>query len=105
MADEPKKDALVGNAADEKQVRSAKQKEQERALQEVEDLKFILGDKRGINFLRRMFVKTGLFRSSFTGNSTTFFNEGERNVGLWLSDECLKVNPAAYLQAIKKEDI
>jgi hypothetical protein len=35
----------------------------------------------------------GIARSSFTGNSTTFFNEGQRNVGLKVQAELVKYFP------------
>lgn len=42
---------------------------------------------------------TGIFRSSFTGNSETFFREGERNVGLKLLTEVTRDANDLYLTA------
>lgn len=50
--------------------------------QEVADLKWLMSDKRGRRIVWGLLEKTGLYRSSFTGNSATFFREGERNIGL-----------------------
>ena len=47
-------------------------------------LKSILKSKEGRWFLIRLLDATGVNSSSFTGNSTTFFNEGKRQVGLEL---------------------
>lgn len=44
----------------------------------------ILKSKEGRWFLMRLLDATGVNSSSFTGNSTTFFNEGKRQVGLEL---------------------
>ena len=44
----------------------------------------ILKNKEGRWFLMRLLDATGVNSSSFTGNSTTFFNEGKRQVGLEL---------------------
>lgn len=100
------KDALVHNAGDPEQVKKAEQKEKLQAQQDANDLLWLTSDERGINVLRRILGRCGLFELSFTGNSTTFFNEGKRDVGLWLTDEVLKVNPQAYLKAItKKEEV
>lgn len=49
---------------------------------EVGDLKWLMGSKRGRRFMWRLLDKTHLFASSMTGNSQTFFLEGERNIGL-----------------------
>lgn len=48
----------------------------------LDDFKFIMGDRRGRRYIWRLLSSTGVFRSSFTGNSETFFREGMRNVGL-----------------------
>ena len=44
----------------------------------------ILKSKEGRWFLMRLLDATGVNSSSFTGNSTTFFNEGKQQVGLEL---------------------
>lgn len=44
----------------------------------------LLKNKEGRWFLMRMLDATGINSNSFTGNSTTFFNEGKRQVGLEL---------------------
>ena len=50
--------------------------------QEADDVKWLKSDRRGRRLMWGLLEKTGLYRSSFTGNSETFFREGERNVGL-----------------------
>ena len=99
------KDAMVKNAGDPEQVRKASEAEKFADLQDEADMVWLTSDERGVNVLRRIFVKCGLFKISFTGNSSTFFNEGMREVGLWLSDEVLKANPQAYLRAITKKEV
>lgn len=54
------------------------------ARSEIDDLKWLMASKRGRRIVHRLLTRTGVFRSSFTGNSETFFREGERNIGLWL---------------------
>ena len=50
------------------------------------DWTWLMSQKRGRRLVWRLLSQTGLFRSSFTGsNSQTFFNEGQRNVGLWIT--------------------
>lgn len=61
--------------------------------QEVNDLKNVMSDKSGRRFVWSLLEKTGLYRSSMTGNSQTFFLEGQRNIGLMLiaqiNEHCL----------------
>lgn len=52
------------------------------ALKKVSDWKWLMSQARGRRLIWRLLEETGLYRSSFTGNSETFFREGERNVGL-----------------------
>lgn len=51
-------------------------------LLEIDDFKFVMEDKRGRRFIWRLLEKCGVFHSSYTGDSGTFFKEGQRNVGL-----------------------
>lgn len=49
---------------------------------EADDIKWLMSHKQGRRIVWGLLEKTGLYRSSFTGNSETFFREGARNVGL-----------------------
>lgn len=56
-------------------------------LQDDADLRWIMGSRQGRRFVFRRLSSMGLYRSSYTGNSETFFREGMRNVGLqWMAD-------------------
>lgn len=61
---------------------------------EVNDLKSVMATPNGRRFVWRLLEKTGLYKSSMTGNSQTFFLEGQRNIGLYLlaqiNDHCLE---------------
>ena len=97
-----KKDAFVGNAADPKQVKDAKFKEKLKEEQELDDVKFILDSPQGRRFFWRYLSKCGVFTTSFTGNSTTYFNEGSRNIGLMLMEDIMNVDPDAYSMMLKE---
>ena len=60
---------------------------------EVSDLRALMSTPAGRRFMWRLLEKTGLYKSSMTGNSQTFFLEGQRNIGLFLlaqvNDHCL----------------
>ena len=57
-----------------------------------DDLKWLMSGPRGRRIVNRILVWCGIWRTSFTGNSETFFREGMRNIGLMLlgpiSDTC-----------------
>lgn len=69
---------------------------------EVEDFKWLAAHKQGRRFLWRLMELTGQHRSSMTGNSHTFYNEGARAVGLVLMEEFHKHSLDAYVQMVKE---
>ena len=48
----------------------------------AEDIKWLMSSPRGRRIVWRILGITGIYRSSFTGNSETFFREGGRSIGL-----------------------
>jgi hypothetical protein len=80
------------NAGDEPQVKDRRSKAKIARDAEVEALRVLLSDPRFRAFLGRTMTACGLFKQSFTGNSNTFFNEGTRNVGLWLMREATEAD-------------
>jgi hypothetical protein len=50
----------------------------------------------------RMLCTTGMRRSSYTGNSETYFREGERNVGLRMQQEIERIAFDEYLLMLKE---
>lgn len=89
---------LVKNAADESQVRNAEIKKKLIDDQIHNDLKYILDSEQGRRFVWRILEMTGLFKSSFTGSSETYFLEGQRNIGLKLLAEVMNCDPQAYMK-------
>lgn len=99
--------ALVKNAADPEQVKQAAQKEKTGRARDLNDLRAVLAMREGRRYTWRQLSDCGVFRSSFTGNSTTFFNEGRRDVGLRLLADVMEAQPEAFLlmqQEAKHED-
>ena len=92
------------NASDENSVKNAKQKDKNIRDTEVADVKLLLTKQWGRRLVWRILGQTGQHRTSFTGNSTTFFNEGARNIGLWLVDEVLLADTDMYLLMIKENN-
>ena len=69
---------------------------------EADDLKWVMSSKRGRRFVWKVLDRAGVYRSSFTGNSATFFNEGQRNIGLMLLADIHSACPDQYLAMIKE---
>ena len=65
---------------------------------EVEDFKKVLSNPEGRRFIWKIMSEAGVFRTSFTGNSETFFNEGKRSMGLMVLEEVMKADPGKFTQ-------
>ena len=70
---------------------------------EAADFKWIVSNKRGRRYIWRLLEKAGVFRSSFTGNSATFFNEGQRNLGLSVLAMIHEHTPDAYTLMLNEQ--
>lgn len=71
----------------------AKAAERERQ-QRIDDLLWLMSDKRGRRVVWRLLEGAGIYRSTFTGDAlTSAFREGERNQGLRLMDQVLQHCP------------
>jgi surface antigen len=70
---------------------------------EVEDIKWLMAHKQGRRFVARLLDKAGVYRTSFTGNSETFFREGQRNLGLFVLSEVMEVTPDQHAQMLKEQ--
>lgn len=66
-----------------------------------DDLGDFAGTRGGKLWLRNVIVNCGIMQHSFTGNSTTFFNEGRRDVALSILKDVKEANPEAYASVIK----
>lgn len=84
------------------------QAETQRKLQlaaslEADDFKWIMSNKRGRRFVWRLLEKAGVYRSSFTGNSETFFREGQRNLGLQILGLIHAHTPELYATMLSEQ--
>ncbi len=91
--------------------RISKEAEQEKRLEAeklerevfLNDVRHVLSSVQGRRFVWRILDMAGVYRSSFTGNSTTFFNEGARNIGLRVLSDVMDAKPEAFL-LMQQED-
>lgn len=74
------------------------------ALQiEIDDLKWVMSNKRGRRFVFRLLERAGVWRISFNTNALTMaFNEGMRNDGLRLLAQLNEHCQARYTDMIKE---
>ncbi|MEW8061556.1 MAG: hypothetical protein AB2797_00495 [Candidatus Thiodiazotropha sp.] len=89
------------NAGDETEVRKAAGESEKFADAEYESLKFIMSDERGMRFIWWLLSECHIYQTSFTGNSQTFFLEGERNVGLKVMDRLHRQHLKDYLRMVQ----
>lgn len=66
------------------------------ANKDREALKSLLNDPNGRWFLMRLLDKTKVMTDCFTGNSTTFYNEGRRKVGVDIVCEIASLGIEAF---------
>ncbi len=84
------------DTGDVKDVKKKKTKAQLRRLREQEGLKALLSKTGGRNFVWRLLTECGVYHTSFTGDNETFFNEGKRQIGLWVLEEIFQSDKKAY---------
>jgi len=75
----------------------------ERRRRELDDLRWVMGHAQGRRVLQRLFEQTGVYRSSWNhSGSVMAFNEGRRDIGLWLTAECTEASMDAYLKLLRE---
>lgn len=87
---------------DKDEARKAKAFQKAQEQQSREEMRYLLSLPQFRRFAWELLQNTHLFKSSFTGNSETFFREGERNVGLRVYARIQEADPAAYAVMVKE---
>jgi hypothetical protein len=88
---------LVSNAADDKQVKHAKQKVRTRRQQELSDLRVILSTAMGRRFIWSLLSRCGIYESCWDPSAKVHFNLGRRQVGLELMTDIATADENAIL--------
>lgn len=70
--------------------------------QEQEDVQWLMAHEAGRRIVWGLLEFAGVYRTSMTGDNFTFFNEGQRNVGLRLVAQVQTHCPIEYAQMIKE---
>lgn len=94
--------SLVKNAADEGQVRAAKDKVESLNDQKLNDIREVLNTVRGRRFFWRYLEICGIYKTSNADQHQIFFNEGMRNVGLQLLADLNEAAPEVYTVMLRE---
>lgn len=86
---------------DPKKVGDRALKERFARREELSDIGWILSDKRGRRFMWRLLCGGHVFSSCFTGNNTTFWNEGKRDLALEFLMDTQRF-PEMYLSMVRE---
>lgn len=90
-------------AAHEREAEADRLQAETRRKQEVDDFKWLVNHAAGRRLLWRVLERSGVFRTSFDGTSRTYFNEGRRDMGLFLLGELHEIAPDAYPKMLKEQ--
>lgn len=91
------------NVADQTQVNEAKSREAINKRREGDDMRFILATEQGRRVLWKYLEACGIYKSSFTGSSETYFLEGQRNIGLKILNDIMDADPESYVKMMKEK--
>ena len=69
-------------SADEDKARQQRSEAEKAEARRLAAFRAVMATADGRRWIWWLLDRCGVFRTSFTGDSTTFFNEGSRNVGL-----------------------
>lgn len=86
--------------SDAGQARTAAARAKLRRDQELDDVRALMDLPAGRRFMWRLLERAGIYRTTFTGNSATFFNEGMRNLGLIFVADVHEACPEQYTRML-----
>lgn len=85
----------------EREAEADEAKARETRRKELDDLRWLLGHPQGRRILNRILERTGVFRTSFNhSGSVMAFNEGRREVGLWVTAELSDASPEGFMKVL-----
>lgn len=90
------------NAADAGSVGRRQSFAQLREKERLQGLAQIMQSREGRAWMYEHLATCGAFRSSFTGNSETFFREGERNVSLRVTADLMAHHEETYMLMLQE---
>ena len=93
------------NVATDESVKEATKKETMIKNREKEDVVHVLSSRHGRRFVWKYLSICGVFKlSADNSGSWTYFNEGQRNIGLKLLNDINETDPANYILMMKEHN-
>lgn len=92
------------NAADENQVEQRRRDADRDRSEELARFQRVMNSEDGRAFVWRILSSAGVYRTSMTGNSYTFFNEGRRSLGLELMADIHEMPEQYHLMIREAQD-
>jgi len=90
----------------QRQEREAESEElvaREKRRRELDDLRWLMAHPQGRRIVSRLLEETGVNRTSFNhSGSVMAFNEGRRQIGLFLTAEVLEASADGYMKLLKE---
>ena len=91
------------NITSEKDAKNQEDKDVKKREMELADISAILNTQDGIRFFKRLMEEGMIFRTTYTGNSNGYFNEGRRSLVLKFFDDICEACPEKIPVLIMKE--
>ena len=77
--------------------------EKRKKQREQNDIRKLLKAVEFRRFCSRLWDESGLTRASFVPDSNvTNYNEGKRNIGLWVLNDIMEIKPEAFAQILRE---
>lgn len=96
------KRALVGNAADKSQVKSAKKKEVSKREMELNDLRAVLNTPQGRRVMWRIMDECRVFGSVWESSAKIHYNSGKQDLGHFIMAEIVSADEKFLLEMMKE---
>ncbi len=91
---------IAQQRAEERELRK-----REQANNDAMDIVWLMSEPQGRRVVHTMLSKAGIWRTSFSPDPyTTAFNEGQRNIGLWLLSVVQQFTPRQYTAMIEEQN-
>lgn len=66
------------------------------------DIAALLNTPEFRRYVKRYLALCNVFKTTFTGNSETFFREGQRSIGTTMFGEIMQVNPERFAELMRE---
>lgn len=91
--------ALVGNGADEEQVKRGGQKAEDRRKRELADLDWVVSDERGRRVMWRFMSECGAFAGVWSYDEAELrFRAARQDLGQWMRNEIIQARKGVFQQ-------